>query len=332
MCYVMEHISKLAETTTPIMDRIGFKTIDPQYFFFNENFKKELLYFDKLLFDKESYDFWIGYCDIFYQKTDDIIYKKSLEEINLLIEKGFLIIQDFSKFRIEGNNKFLSFEKLIEHIDAQKFEVQTDRVKRVVTTLADLNVINEIVARNQCTILHDYNVQNVHPIFSRRNRAFNQSYLKSEIFSNNIIQVKNNNVINLLMQRIPLIDDNVGWEKIFELKQDDELKHYRNSLSQWIKEISTKDLSPNEIVEKYDFIIHNYNKQLDLHKMKYNSGNLEVIITNGLEIIENLVKFQWSSLAKNLFDIRKRKFELLQKEMSTPGTEISYFSKLNDRL
>jgi hypothetical protein len=43
-----------------------------------------------------------------------------------------------------------------------------------------------------------------------------------------------------------------------------------------------------------------------------------------LEILEDLVQFRWSKLAKGMLSVRKRNVELLEAEMKAPGRECAY--------
>ena len=42
------------------------------------------------------------------------------------------------------------------------------------------------------------------------------------------------------------------------------------------------------------------------------------------DIIENLVKFNWSKIAKGALQVSKRKVELMEAEMKAPGRECAY--------
>jgi len=50
-----------------------------------------------------------------------------------------------------------------------------------------------------------------------------------------------------------------------------------------------------------------------------------------LEIIENLLKFNWSKLAKGVLSIKKREVEFLEAEMKTPGRECAYVFEARKR-
>jgi hypothetical protein len=61
-----------------------------------------------------------------------------------------------------------------------------------------------------------------------------------------------------------------------------------------------------------------------LHRLKASQSFVDVFIITPLEIIENLVKFNWSKIAKGLLQVQKRKVELMEAEMKAPGRECAY--------
>jgi hypothetical protein len=63
---------------------------------------------------------------------------------------------------------------------------------------------------------------------------------------------------------------------------------------------------------------------METHHIKASQSFVDVFVISPLEIIENLVKFNWSKLAKGALSIRKRKVELLEAEMKAPGRECAY--------
>ena len=64
--------------------------------------------------------------------------------------------------------------------------------------------------------------------------------------------------------------------------------------------------------------------------MTRNTGFVETLVTTTAEIAESLVKFQWSTLAKKLFDVKHRQIDLMKAEMTLPGREVAYVVKLRE--
>lgn len=61
-----------------------------------------------------------------------------------------------------------------------------------------------------------------------------------------------------------------------------------------------------------------------IHDIKASQSFIDVFVISPLEIIENLVKFNWSKIAKGALSVQKRKVELLEAEMKAPGRECAY--------
>jgi len=49
-----------------------------------------------------------------------------------------------------------------------------------------------------------------------------------------------------------------------------------------------------------------------------------VFVISPLEIMENLVKFNWSKIAKGALQVWKRDVELMEAELKAPGRECAY--------
>ena len=60
------------------------------------------------------------------------------------------------------------------------------------------------------------------------------------------------------------------------------------------------------------------------HKIKASQSFLDVFVISPLEIIENLVKLNWSKIARGALQVRKRRVELMEAEMKAPGRECAY--------
>ena len=49
-----------------------------------------------------------------------------------------------------------------------------------------------------------------------------------------------------------------------------------------------------------------------------------------LEVIENIVKFQWSTAAKAIFDFQHQHLALLEAEIKVPGRERAFISRVRE--
>ena len=70
---------------------------------------------------------------------------------------------------------------------------------------------------------------------------------------------------------------------------------------------------------------------MQIHQIKVAQSFVDVFVITPIEIIENLVKFNWSKIAKGALQVRKRKVELLETEMKAPGRECAYVFDARNR-
>jgi hypothetical protein len=144
-------------------------------------------------------------------------------------------------------------------------------------------------------------------------------------------ETRQEEIMHLVLRRIPVPDDTVSWKQIQEWRSDPESKRKYWAIRNWITEMARGDLSIREVEEKIEFLTAEYEAHMRLHKMKYSSGVYETIVTIGAECLENLVKVKWSAAVKSLFSLKRQKINLLEAELKTPGSEIAYITDTKKR-
>jgi hypothetical protein len=63
---------------------------------------------------------------------------------------------------------------------------------------------------------------------------------------------------------------------------------------------------------------------MEIHHLKTSLSFVDVLLITPLEILEDLVKFKWSKLAKGLLSVNQRQVDLMEAEMKAPGRECAY--------
>jgi hypothetical protein len=129
-------------------------------------------------------------------------------------------------------------------------------------------------------------------------------------------------VLTVGIQALPVPDETSSWQDILDFKADmrDKLWGFRRFLNS----LATKHLTEPEIRDDIEWTVHEYRKAMEVHRIKASQSFVDVFVISPLEIIEDLVKFNWSKIAKGLLQIKKRKIELLEAEMKAPGRECAY--------
>ena len=71
-------------------------------------------------------------------------------------------------------------------------------------------------------------------------------------------------------------------------------------------------------------MLHQYTEAIKIHKLKAGNSFVDVYVIPVLEFAEDLVKFNWSKISKNLLGVSNREVELMEAEMKAPGRECAY--------
>ena len=100
----------------------------------------------------------------------------------------------------------------------------------------------------------------------------------------------------------------------------------------WLQSLSTKQLTEAEIRDEIEWTLNEYANARKIHKIKASQSFVDVFVISPLEIIENLVKFNWNKIAKGVLLVRKREVELMEAEMKAPGRECAYVFDARKRI
>jgi hypothetical protein len=129
-------------------------------------------------------------------------------------------------------------------------------------------------------------------------------------------------VLNVALNALPIPDDTCAWEDIIAFKSEMHDKEW--SFRRFLSTLSSKKQTEAEIQDDIEWTVNEYRKAMEIHRLKSSNGFVEVFLISPLEIIEDLVKFRWSKLAKGLLSVNRRRVELLEAEMKAPGRECAY--------
>jgi hypothetical protein len=135
--------------------------------------------------------------------------------------------------------------------------------------------------------------------------------------------------ISVVLKRFPIINLDTNIKKIIDFKSDPDTKIKLSRLRNWVTEISKSDMSIKEMEEKLDYLLLEYSYHMKLHRIEFDLGKIETILTTSLAFIENLTKLKLSEASKVIFDLTKTEIRLLKAENSAPGKEVAFINKLN---
>jgi hypothetical protein len=137
-------------------------------------------------------------------------------------------------------------------------------------------------------------------------------------------------VVQIVLKALPLPDDSVSWEQIIDFRNDPDSFGKFLAIRSWMSDVAKSNLSPIEIEQKIEWLLHEYQHHMKVHKMKVSASALETVIVSVAEFTENLVKLNFGKAAKALFAIKNKKVQLLEAELKAPGREIALISKANE--
>ncbi len=253
-------------------------------------------------------------------------YLKNRSEFDWLIEKGMIKISDFEvnddlvKTEIyqreikKLNDLFKSelYEKTVN-----KKEKSNENHQRELAKL--LHRMSTYKARIQAVLLSLKEGNEAYPVIDNLNDL-----------SSIVGDLPKSHVVNILLKKIPMPANDTPWEQIFDFRLDEDSKEKYLRVKRWLYSTATKEIKTNEMVQEIESLIRDYEKHMELHKMKYNHGFLKTTIISTVEFVENLMKLKWSDATKQIFNLKNERINLIEAEMKAPGRQLSYFVKAKE--
>ncbi len=285
-----------------------------------DKLKRYALLFDRVCVPgfESSIDFIREYNKIFALKVSEY----QIAEWNWLYKSGLIFDPgEIWHSHLDNNSEYLNYKIRQESII--NWTASLDTTKRLndneIENVERLMIINSFLELRMNSLLLRYKL-NID--------AFPVLPLKLL----NIEQKANNcSVVQIVINSLPTPNDQTPWEQILEFRQDPETSGKFLALKQWMREVAKSELTPIEIEEKLDWLIYDYRRHMNLHKMKVDKGAFETVIVTAAELIEDLAKFKWGKAAKSLFSIKERRIALLEGEINAPGSEVAYIVKTREQ-
>lgn len=137
-------------------------------------------------------------------------------------------------------------------------------------------------------------------------------------------------VVRIVLNAIPIPDETTSWEHIIEYRSDPDSTGKFLDLRNWMSEVAKAEITPIEIEEKLEHLISQYQRHMNLHRMKTNIGTVETIVVTGAEFLGDLLSFKWGKAMQALFSIKRQQVALLEGELTSPGSEVAYIVKARE--
>jgi hypothetical protein len=137
-------------------------------------------------------------------------------------------------------------------------------------------------------------------------------------------------VLNIVFDAFPEPDESTPWEQIVEFRSDPDTASQVLALRRWMSRVAQQGITATEISQEVDWLIHEYQAHMRLHRMKIATGALETIVTAAGEALENVAKLKFGALAKSVFSLKHRRIQLLEAERQAPGRELAYIVRARE--
>ncbi len=304
------------------METIGVTSIEPWFVLDNEPLIKDLYYFDKLVYTIGNRDILERFCNTLLNGKEK--FREKIQEIERLEMAGLISEYKDSYFNFDkvkyGNEQATKYALKALELSLNFTTKDKPFKDTFVDFLERFREVGQLDTRVYSIVLNRKEQNLYTPII--RSNYYN--FATSELYSTST-------VLSVLFKKFPTITGNIELEKFIEFKRDPNTQLKLARLKEWVLEISKKNYSEKEIEQKIDYLLQEYTMQLELHKLKYNLGIIETVVTISLEVLENLVKINFSKAAKVLFDLTKQDLALLEAEQKMTGKELALIYQLNEK-
>jgi hypothetical protein len=261
--------------------------------------------------------------DEFYSYMKVLAFQ-SIETLRHILQNELV---QFPNLNIEKRNDFL------EKINSTDFSEALDEAlgtesRRIVKQIDpqrpsdfedSINIMSEYFARGISLQLRELANMDASPLVT------------SQLHSSLEPMIDKSDLVQIVIGALPIPDDSVGWEQIFDYRSDPDSAGKFLALRNWMNEIARARLTQAEMEDKLEYLIDQYTRHLNVHKLKTNVGALETVVVAGAEFLEDFVKFKWGKIAKGLFSFKHRRIALMEGELKAPGNEIAYIVSARQR-
>ena len=307
------------------MNTIGFLSFEPWYILEETPISADLLYFDKLMFSSASIETSEFICSkLPLRPIDKDLVKRKMNEIDMYMKYGLVCEYSADDFKKD----YSIFHSINEASELGKFLIDNDFENPYLNkknpkdylfgSLSSLREIVELKSRIFSIINNSKSTDNYIPIIREKYR---QNLMNEKLHISDAIGV--------VLKRFPIINLDTTVEKIIDFKSDPDTKIKLSRLRNWVTEIAKSNISIKEMEEKLDYLLLEYSNHMNLHRIEFNLGKIETLVTTSLAFIENLAKLKLSEASKVIFDLTRTEIGLLKAENSAPGKEVAFINKLD---
>lgn len=318
------------------MKKIGIKNFDLLYFLNSSSLKSDFLFFDEIRYDRLQLESILPFAELISKSTCDRtgkMFRGKMKEIEFLSKNNLL--KEFKKIKISN------YSTINEITHSEQLKILQQKINELITErskLLNFDFANNIQNRLERVFTCTTEISDLHSLFLSFISNYEGNFETTPIvfypqnlnFNKNLISNKSK-VINLTLDKFPSLKYQTEWNQIIEIKSDKDLKYKYLKLNNWINEIALEDYSINEIREKLEFMLADYEKQLKYHSKQIEYNKLELLLNSSIGIIENLVKLNLTEIGKNTINTKKEKLNLEINKQFLSGNEIAYITEVGTK-
>lgn len=138
-----------------------------------------------------------------------------------------------------------------------------------------------------------------------------------------------NLILKIALEQFPTPGPGSAWEDILDFKREMHQKHW--DFRRFLHTLSTKKQTEAEIRDDIEWTVNEYRKAMNIHHIKAGNSFTDVYVIPVIELAEDLVKFNWTKIARGALSVKKRQVELMEAEMKAPGRECAYVFEAQNR-
>lgn len=251
------------------------------------------------------------------EELKSLAHEKAVWE--LLIEHGIVITYPYIFDKFKNAEASEEGRQLIE-------VYKTTIPQNQPSTSKTLTEQDKIAVLNGFFLSHDVSIRL--DVLSLRKQTNSELYPFLRTHQSFQVQEKKSTVVQFLLNKIPQPTTDTSWEHILEFRADEDVKNKYLALINWINKVASSPASISDIQDEYEYLYNEYIKHFKLHKMKYNSSILEVLVTAGTGLLISLQSGEFISSFKNLLQLNLSHIKLLEEETKLPGKEVAYIYHL----
>jgi len=135
-------------------------------------------------------------------------------------------------------------------------------------------------------------------------------------------------VIRLVVDSLPQPGVDTPWEAIVDFRSDETTRLQYLALINWINEMAKSLLTANEINEKLEYLLMEYKRSIERHRLKWKTGMLEILTAAAAGFFTGNIPAS-INLLSNFVKVGSTALNLQEEEGKLPGKEIAYIYHAN---